>query len=108
MGVRSQLEPVGKTIRISYYEAFQGFIDTHQVLDLIHGATAGGIRDRPGRLFPRLEVRLRQQVDNAREDVGVDDGLDLLPIAGGYIRDGPAGLLPDGFLRRTEQLQDTR
>lgn len=75
---------------------------THQVFNLIHSSTTGGIRDRPGRLFPCLEVRLRQQIDNAREDAGVDDGLDLVPIAGRYIRDGPAGLLPDGFLWRTE------
>lgn len=71
---------------------------SYQVLDLINGATAGGICDCPGSFLPRFEVRLRQQIYNAREDVRVDDGLDLLPIAGGNIRDGPTGLFPDRFL----------
>lgn len=80
--------------------------DAYQILDLLHRATTRRIGDGPGRLFPCFEVGLLQQIDDARENVGIDRGLDLVPVAGRNVRDGPARLLADRLLGRAEQLQD--
>ena len=38
----------------------------------------------------------------------MDDGLDLLPIARGDVRDGPAGLFPHALLARAQQVKQAR
>ena len=48
--------------------------------DLLRSAPTGGVGDGPGRLLPRLELGLGLNVDENREDVGVNDGLDLLSV----------------------------
>ena len=47
---------------------------------MLRCAAAGGVGDGPGRLLPRLELGLGLNVDENREDVGVNDGLDLLSV----------------------------
>ena len=44
-------------------------------LDLLGRAPAGCIGDSPGSLFPRLELGLALDVDQDRENVGIDHGL---------------------------------
>ncbi|KAI3483457.1 hypothetical protein L1887_53684 [Cichorium endivia] len=76
-----------------------------EVADLLglREAAAGGVADGPARLLLGLEVGVLEDVDEGRDDVGVDDGLDLLGGAGGDVGDGPAGLLADALLGRREE-----
>ena len=60
--------------------------------DLLCRAPTGGVGDGPGRFLPRLELRFRLDLNEDRENVGVYDGLDLLPVTGCDVRNGPAGL----------------
>ena len=46
-----------------------------QVLDLIVGASAGGIADRPGALFSDVKLRSSKKVYQGRDDVVLDDCL---------------------------------
>lgn len=43
--------------------------------DLFWGPSGGGVSNGPGRLLPGPELRLLQDVDEHREDVGVDHSL---------------------------------
>ena len=67
--------------------------------DLLGCSSTTGIGDSPGCLLPCLELGLRLDVDEDREDVSVYNSLYLLPVASGNVGDGPAGLLPDALLR---------
>ena len=49
--------------------------------DLLRCAPTGGVGDGPGRLLPRLELRLGLNLNEDRENVGVYHGLDLLSVA---------------------------
>ena len=49
--------------------------------DLLRSAPTGGVGDGPGRLLPRLELRLGLNLNEDRENVGVYHGLDLLSVA---------------------------
>ena len=49
----------------------------NEVADLRVAAAAGGVADGPGRLLLDLELRGGEQVDERRDDLRVDDGLDL-------------------------------
>lgn len=55
-----------------------------------------------------VELGVREELDEGRDDVGLDDGLDLLLVARGDVRDSPACLLADALLRRAQQVQQPR
>lgn len=80
----------------------------HQILDLLGSATAGGIRDGPGDLFARFELRVCANVDQSRKDVGIDDRLDLFAIAGRDVGYRPGGFFADGLLVAAEQVEHAR
>lgn len=65
--------------------------------------TGSGVRDRPASLLLGLEVGSLEDVDERRDDVRVNDSLNLLGRAGRDVRDGPASLLPNAVLRRGEK-----
>jgi len=80
----------------------------HEVLDLLGRAARGGVGDGPGGLLLDVELGRPEQVHERRDDVGLDDGLDLLARAGGDVRDRPARLLADALLGRVEQREQPR
>jgi hypothetical protein len=69
-----------------------------QKVDLLGIAAGGGVADRPRRLLPDVELGVGEELDEGRDDVVLDDGLDLLLVSGGDVGDGPARLLPDPLL----------
>lgn len=77
----------------------------HEVPDLrrLLQPSRGRVRDRPARLLLRLEVGVLQDVDQGRDDVGVDDTLDLVWRAGSDVGDGPARLFADALLWRRQE-----
>lgn len=66
-------------------------------------SSRGRVRHGPAGLLLRLEIGVLEDVDEGRDDVGVDDGLDLLRGSGGNVGDGPAGFLADTFFRGGEE-----
>ncbi len=68
--------------------------------------TAGCIADSPAGFLLGLEVGVLKDVDEGRDDVGVNDGLNLLRGTGGDVGDSPASLLANALLgRRKERKQ---
>ena len=59
---------------------------------LLRCAPTGGVSDGPGGLLPSFKLGFGLDLDEDRENVGVYDGLDLLPVTGCDVRNGPAGL----------------
>jgi len=66
-------------------------------------STRSSVRHCPTSFLLRLEVGVLKDVDQRRNDVGVDDGLDLLRRSSGDVRDGPASFLADTFFGRREE-----
>mmetsp|Transcript_45701 Transcript_45701/g.148556 ORF Transcript_45701/g.148556 Transcript_45701/m.148556 type:complete len:391 (-) Transcript_45701:305-1477(-) len=79
-----------------------------EVLDLFRRAAARRVGDGPGCLLFDVELCRREQQHEGRDDVGLDDGLDLLARARRDVGDGPARLLPDPLLGRVEQREQSR
>lgn len=80
----------------------------HEVADLVRllQTTGGGVGDGPAGLLTRLEVTVRQQVDQGRDDAGVDDSLDLAGVTSSDVGDGPARLLTDTVLGGAQQSEE--
>lgn len=57
------------------------------------------IRHGPARLLLGLEISILKDVNEERDNVGVDDGLDLLRTTGGDVGDSPACFLSNPFFR---------
>jgi hypothetical protein len=78
-----------------------------EVTDLLRlgETTRGGVGDSPTGLLAGLEVSVSEEVDKGRNDVGVNDGLDLSGVSSSNVGDGPACLLADSVLRRREKRQ---
>ena len=70
--------------------------------------TARGVGDGPAGLLARLEVAVLEEVDQRRDDVSIDDSLDLGGVAGGDVGDGPARLLADSVLGGAQQRKQCR
>ena len=70
--------------------------------------TGRGVRNRPARLLLGLEVGILEDVDERRDDVRIDDGLDLLRGSSGNVGDRPASLLADTILGRGEKGEESR
>jgi hypothetical protein len=72
----------------------------NQVADLLRllKTARGGVADGPASLLSGLEVTILKEVDQRRDQVGINDSLDLGRVAGGDVGDGPACLLADAVL----------
>lgn len=70
--------------------------------------TGCSVRDRPASLLLGLEVGVLENIDEGRDNVGVDDRLNLLRRARSNVRDRPAGLLPDTVLGRRQKRKECR
>ena len=61
---------------------------------------AGSVANCPTGLFPCLEVAIREEMDQWRNDVGVNDSLNLGRVAGSDVGDSPARFLSNPVLVR--------
>lgn len=66
------------------------------------------VADRPGRFLLRLEFTLAQVLDDLGQQSGIDDGLHLRLVSGGYIRQEPNCFLADFVLWMTQQRREVR
>ncbi|KAI6766284.1 hypothetical protein HG530_007354 [Fusarium avenaceum] len=69
--------------------------------------TGGSVADSPACLLTGLEVAVLEEMDQRRNDVGIDHGLDLGRVASSDVGNGPASLLADAILSRAEQGKET-
>ena len=67
----------------------------HQVLDLLRSAARRGVGDGPRGLLADVELGVHEELDERRDDVGVDDGLDLRDADGDAHADDPPGARAD-------------
>lgn len=70
-------------------------------------APTSSVRHSPARLLLRLEVSVLENVDEGRDDVGVDDGLNLRRRTSGDVGDGPARFFADPFFGRGEEREES-
>lgn len=79
----------------------------NQVADLLGllQTTRRGVADCPAGLLTRLEIAVGEQMNQRRNDVGVNNRLDLSRVAGRDVGDGPAGLLANAVLVGAQQRQ---
>lgn len=79
-----------------------------EVSDLLRllQATRGSVADGPASLLASLEVTVLEKMNQRRDDVGIDNGLDLGRVAGSDVRDGPASLFADTVLSRAQKRQE--
>mmetsp|Transcript_43523 Transcript_43523/g.120354 ORF Transcript_43523/g.120354 Transcript_43523/m.120354 type:complete len:265 (-) Transcript_43523:1070-1864(-) len=77
----------------------------HQVLDLLFRAARRGVGDGPGGLLLDVELGDLQQMYQRRDDVRLDDCVDLLARPRGDVGNRPARLLPDALLRAAQESQ---
>ena len=75
----------------------------HEGLYLLGGTAACRVGDGPGRLLLDVELGGGEEVHERRDDLRIDDGLDLLACPGSDVGDGPARLLADALLGRVKQ-----
>ena len=66
-------------------------------------ATRCRVRDSPARLLASLEVGVLKNIDKRRDDVGVNNGLNLWRRACSDVGNRPTCLLPDTLLRRGQE-----
>ena len=71
-------------------------------------ATRGGVGNRPACLLSGLEIGMLEDVDKRRDDVGINDSLDLWRGASGDVGDGPASFLTDAVLGRRQERKQGR
>lgn len=78
---------------------------SNQIADLIRllETAAGGIADSPASLLASLQVAVGEQVNQGRDDVGIDDSLDLGGVSSRYVGNRPACLLANAILVRTQK-----
>ena len=83
---------------------------SNQVPDLIRllKATRSRVADSPASLLTGLEVGMGKKVDQRRDNVGVNDRLDLGRVSSSDVADGPASLLANTILVGAQQGQEAR
>lgn len=81
----------------------------HKVTDLrwLLKSTRRRVGNSPAGLLAGLEVGVLENVDERRDDIGINDGLDLRRGASCNVGDGPARLLPDTLLSRRQERQES-
>ena len=80
----------------------------YEVADLgrLLQTTASSVRDGPASLLAGLEVAVLEEVDQRRDDVGINDGLNLCGVSSSDVGDGPASLLADTILSGAQQREE--
>ena len=73
---------------------------TNKVSDLLGfcKTSTSGIADRPTSFFFSFELAMLKQVNKRRNEIRVDDRLDLIAIAGCDVRYRPASFFSDSLL----------
>ena len=61
------------------------------------------IRDCPASLLSGLQIAIGKEMDKGRNDVGIDDSLDLSRVASCNIGDSPTGLFADSVFSRAQE-----
>ena len=74
----------------------------HQVPDLLRRAAARRVGNGPGRLLLDIKLSGGEEVHERRDDVRLDDRLDLLARPSRDVRNRPARLLANALLGRVE------
>lgn len=69
-------------------------------------ATGCGVANGPTGLLAGLEITILQEVDQRRDNVGIDDSLDLRRVTGSDVGNGPAGFLANAILGRAQKRQE--
>lgn len=80
----------------------------YQIFNLLNSPAARRIRYCPGHFFARLKLGFHTNLNEGREDIGIDDRLNLFTISGRDIRNGPRSLFANRFLFRTEESKYAR
>jgi hypothetical protein len=78
---------------------------SNEVADLLGRTAAGGVRNGPGSVLLDVEFSVTQKIDEGRDDVGINDDLNVGLVAGGNVGDGPASLLLDSLLGAVQERQ---
>ena len=65
----------------------------HQQNDLVSRSTAGVVRNSPCSFLLSARFTLFQDIEERREDAGINDGLDLVLVAGCDVADSPGSFL---------------
>jgi hypothetical protein len=71
-------------------------------------SSAGCIANCPACFFLRFEITMLQHVNKGRNEVRINDRLDLITVASGDIRNRPACFFPNGFFGAREKTQESR
>ena len=81
---------------------------SNQVPDLIGllETTRSRVADGPASLLTSLKVSMGEEMDQRRNDVGVNDRLDLGRVSSSDVADGPASLLADAILVGAQERQE--
>ena len=75
-------------------------------LILLRRAARGGVGNCPSGFLPNVEISSPKQLNDLRDNVRLDDHLDLLRGARGNVGNGPAGLLDNALAGRVEQVAE--
>ena len=65
----------------------------HEELDLVRAPSRSGVADGPCGLLANVQLGITQEVDEGRDEVRVQDSLDLVLVARSDFRNGPACFL---------------
>ena len=83
---------------------------TDEVANLLgfRKSPAGCVADCPACFFLRFEFTMLQQVNKGRDEIRINDRLDLITVASGDIRNSPAGFFSNCLLGAGEKAQESR
>lgn len=78
----------------------------NQEADLSICSTGDGISNSPARLTSDIEVTLLHESNQALDEVGIEDSLDLRLGSSGDVRESPASLLTDALVGAAHQASE--
>lgn len=83
---------------------------TNEVANLLGllQTTRSSVANGPASLLAGLEIAVLQEMDQGRDDISVNDGLDLRRVARSDVGNGPAGLLTNAVLGGAQERQEAR
>ena len=80
----------------------------HQEFDLLRISTGCGVGNGPGSFLANIEFGIAKKLNQRRNNVVLDDALNLLLVSGGDVRDGPTGFLANALFRAGEECEQAR